>query len=243
MKRSHYFCLMACGLACASPSIAAESTSAESLLEQATHHVAAGNEDAAFDCCLRAAKLGQPEAQYRLAVMYREGRGAERDFEEYLWWLNKAAEAGHVTAQVELAAHYQIGSFDETPQEEEARNQLAAKWYRRAAEQGHINAQWIMGIFYRFGIGVPVSATDAAAWYRLAAEQGHAMAQCSLADMYEEGEGVPQSFAEAELWYRRAAAQGEEDAIKALEKLPKKVERAARRATADEDDFLLDIEE
>ncbi len=167
--------------------------------------------------------------------MYRVGCEAEKDFEEYLWWLNKAAEAGHVTAQFELAARYQMGgNLDETPQEEEARNQLAAKWYRRAAEQGHVDAQWIMGILCRYGMGVPKSATEAVEWYRLAAVQGHAKAQCDLGDMYEAGEGVPQSFVEAELWYRRAAAQGEEDAVKALETLPEKA--------VGEEDISIDID-
>ena len=217
MKLSYYLCLMVSGLTCASLSIAA------------------GEKESAFDCYLRAAKSGQPEAQYRLAVMYREGRGSQKNFEEYLWWLNKAAEAGHVTAQFELAARYQMGgNLDETPQEEEARNQLAAKWYRRAAEQGHVEAQWIMGILCRYGTGVPESATEAVEWYRLAAEQGHAKAQCDLGDMYEAGEGVPQSFVEAELWYRRAAAQGDEDAVKALEKLPEKA--------AGEEDISIDID-
>ena len=217
MKLSHYFCLMACGLTCASLSIAA------------------GEKESAFDCYLRAAKSGQPEAQYRLALMYREGSEAEKDFEEYLWWLNKAAEAGHVTAQFELAARYQMGgNLDETPQEEDIRNQLAAKWYRRAAEQGHVDAQWIMGVCYYCGIGVPESATEAAKWYRLAAEQGHAKAQCDLGNMYAQGEGVPQSFVEAERWYRRAAAQGEEDAVKALETLPEKA--------AGEEDISIDID-
>ena len=143
MTHTHYLCLMICGLACASSATpAATSTAAppaataETLLTQAEQHTAAGETQEALDCYLRAAESGQAEAQYRLALMYRDGEGAEKDYEAYCMWLNKAAESGYVDAQFELAAHYQMGgSFNETPQEEEARHQLAAEWYRRAARR------------------------------------------------------------------------------------------------------------
>ena len=136
MKLSYYLCLMVSGLTCASLSIAA------------------GEKESAFDCYLRSAKSGQPEAQYRLAVMYREGRGSQKNFEEYLWWLNKAAEAGHVTAQFELAARYQMGgNLDETPQEEEARNASVSRKMKEQRNSGF----WGRGLQLKGKMKVQVS--------------------------------------------------------------------------------------
>ncbi|MDB5896017.1 MAG: hypothetical protein JWQ88_3548, partial [Rhodoferax sp.] len=52
-----------------------------------------------FTETLKAARIGVPESQYELSLMYANGVGVGRDFEQALAWLRKAAERGMATAQ------------------------------------------------------------------------------------------------------------------------------------------------
>lgn len=53
-----------------------------------------------------ASELGSPRAQVNLAIMYRDGLGRDRDLEQALVWLNKAATKHDILAHVLLARHY-----------------------------------------------------------------------------------------------------------------------------------------
>ncbi len=52
----------------------------------------------------RAAKAGDADAQYALAVMLRTGRGRARDLAESMAWLRRAAEQKHPAAAAALAS-------------------------------------------------------------------------------------------------------------------------------------------
>lgn len=49
------------------------------------------------------AKLGSAEAQYRLGLIYRDGRGAKKNIWRAKYWLKKAAKSGHELAAEALA--------------------------------------------------------------------------------------------------------------------------------------------
>ena len=127
--------------------------------------------------------------------------------------LRKAAEDGHVEAQVRLGVKYDLGKG--VPKNDRE----AVKWYRKAAEQGNAPAQYNLGVKYAKGEGVPEDDRKAVKWFRLAAEQGDAMAQHNLGVMYDKGEGVPEDYVKAYAWFNLAAAQGQEDAVKAKDSL------------------------
>ena len=55
------------------------------------------------------AEQGDPEAQFVLGTMYRDGQGVEKDLTETLKWWEKAAEAGYVDAQFALGNIYSGG--------------------------------------------------------------------------------------------------------------------------------------
>ena len=88
--------------------------------------------------------------------------------------LRKAAEDGHVEAQVRLGVKYDLG--EGVPEDDSE----AVKWYRKAAEQGYASAQFNLGVMYDLGEGVPEDDSEAVKWYRKAAEQGYASAQYFL---------------------------------------------------------------
>lgn len=73
-------------------------------------------------------------AQYYLGVMYANGQGIEKDYEEAAKWYRKAAEQGIPQAQYRLANLYVEGKG--VPQDFE----IAYVWYSTAAHQGHTGA-------------------------------------------------------------------------------------------------------
>ena len=62
-----------------------------------------GRPHLALDANIRAANLGDRLAIYELSQMYSLGIGVERDPDEAVKWLTKAAESGHVAAMDQMA--------------------------------------------------------------------------------------------------------------------------------------------
>ncbi len=128
------------------------------------------------------AEQGHAEAQFKLGVMYFNGRGVTRDNAEAWKWWRKAADQGHAGAQ--NVSGLLLGGLNYAG---------AAEWYRKGAEQGDADAQYNLGFVYaRGGRGLAQDYAEAAKWYRLAAEQGHAKAQFKLGVMYNNAQGVTQ---------------------------------------------------
>jgi len=128
----------------------------------------------AYDALLPLADTNNADAQYRIAVLYRDGCGLAKDRDESRRWLRKAARRGHVEAQFNAGMLYSIEFFGKRDRTE------AFKWTRRAAEKGHVLAQSLLAMKYEKGDGVRQSKAEAQAWYRKAAEQGDAVAQKRL---------------------------------------------------------------
>ncbi len=82
----------------------------------------------AFEKFQRAAAQGLAEAQYMLAIQYRDGAGTTSDIAAAVSWLEKAALQGHSEAQRQLGILYRQGRG--VPREDG----FAEKWYRAAAQ-------------------------------------------------------------------------------------------------------------
>jgi TPR repeat protein len=108
------------------------------------------------------AQAGDREAQYRLGVMYAEGKGVASNDAEAALWFERAAEQGEAMAQYNLGASYAEGAG--VRQDMTA----AAKWFRRAADQGIPLAQLNLGLLYASGSGVPQDNVEALKWIDLA---------------------------------------------------------------------------
>lgn len=108
------------------------------------------------------AQAGDAAAQYRLGVMYAEGRGVAPNDAEAALWFERAAEQGEPMAQYNLGASYAEGAG--------VRKDIAtaAKWFRRAADQGVALAQLNLGLLYANGAGVPKDNVEALKWIDLA---------------------------------------------------------------------------
>ncbi|MDJ0740559.1 MAG: tetratricopeptide repeat protein [Gammaproteobacteria bacterium] len=162
----------------------------------------------------RAARAGNPEAQFRLGVMYGNGDGVGLDYVQALAWFEKAAEQNHENALITMAWMFANGAGVDADEER------ARELYLRAARLGSAKAQYVVGTMYRFAqYGVAKDVPAAVDWYLKAANQGMATAQFALGKMLMEGKGVMRDDAAALQWLSLAHVNGSkraEDYVKHL---------------------------
>jgi len=168
----------------------------------------------------KAAELGDAESQLRLAQDYNYGRGGKAyDKEQALYWYEKAAEQGHMSAQQSLGEFFYLGF--QLPKDYTAvhkDDKQAVFWTRIAAEQGVAVAQDTLGEMYEEGFGVDQDYKQAAFWYSKARQQRYAKKYLGpIGDQSRNtsGFGSPQNYEEA--LYRNSrydiyAEQGKADA-------------------------------
>ena len=160
--------------------------------------------DPDFKKVLKAAKLGNAEAQFRVAMYYGDGGCVYQSDWEASQWLRKSAEQGYAAAQCFLGGYYFEGwGVEKNPSE-------AVRWFRKAADQGFDLGQYHLANRYAEGIGVSEDRKKAVELYRKAAEQGYCPAQYALGICYLHDErGVQKDITEAKKWLEKAAMQGD----------------------------------
>ncbi len=122
--------------------------------------------------CVRAAKLGNAQAQYELGGLYDNGKEVLQDKEAALKLYTEAAEQGVVEAQYKLGWMYRDG--EGVPQDYAA----ALKWFTHAAGRGFNPAQHDLGWMYCRGLGVPQDLVRGAMWLNIT---GLSVECCSFA--------------------------------------------------------------
>jgi TPR repeat protein len=105
------------------------------------------------------AKQGNPDAQYRLAIMSQNGLGQAVNTQNAVHWMQAAAKQNFDLAQHGLGFMYMQGEC--VPQDDEQ----AVYWFRLAAEQGLAGAQLALGDMYKQGRGVAQDLEEAKRWY------------------------------------------------------------------------------
>ena len=137
---------------------------------------------------------GDPEAQFHLGMLYKNGDGVSKNAAEAIHWFRKAAEQNYADAQTNLGFMYVKG--EGVPKD----SAEGVKWFRKAATQNVPEAQNNLGLMFAKGDGVATDYAEAVRWFRKAAELGFAQAQSNLGVMYVQGHGVPQDYAEGCAW-------------------------------------------
>lgn len=151
-----------------------------------------------------AADQGHPEAQYRMGLLYDQGRFVEANSKEAIAWYRKAAEQGHRQAVYELAMIYIEGRRDLQPDFVEGR-----RWLEKASDLGIAAATFQLGVMYDLGQSVEPSRQKAFQWYRKAAQQGSANGMYNLAIFYARGiDGVEKDPLMAWVLSQRAVELG-----------------------------------
>ncbi len=109
------------------------------------------------------ADAGDPEAQYRMAIMAQNGLGMHDNALLAYKYMRAAAEAGHALAQHGLGFMYMEG---ECVGQDGAK---AAEWFTKAAEQGLVGSMTTLAMLYEQGkAGLPKDPEKAREWYRKA---------------------------------------------------------------------------
>jgi serine/threonine protein kinase/TPR repeat protein len=126
-------------------------------------------------------------AAYRLARMYRDGRGVGRSADDALTWARKAADVGYYNGMCLLgnllgARYEQARTANRlaTPPDTDARE--AVKWYRKAAEDQIPCGELGLGYMYYYGYGIDESYDQAVTFYERAAGHGDETAKSNLTD-------------------------------------------------------------
>ncbi len=141
-----------------------------STLEEGYTEIRAGNLKEGFSIILPLAEKGDADAQYGLAILYKEGWGTDIDLEKSLEYYEKAAKQGHVNAMFYTAGAYQSGSGVTQDYS------VAAKWYEQAANKGHAPAMYGLGSLYYNGMGVARDDLKADTWITKSADAGFPLA-------------------------------------------------------------------
>ncbi|MDF1505278.1 protein kinase [Roseisolibacter sp. H3M3-2] len=170
----------------------------------------AGKLDSAAAYYQLASDRGDVESTNRLFQLVDQGRVAG-DAARAAALLRKAADAGNVPAQRELAGRLARGAPGIAKDEGSA-----LTWYGRAAGAGDAASMLALGNMYKDGRGVRKSEADAVNWWQKAAAQGDTAAQYRLGMAYLRNEGVPEARRDqrelrdslALQWHRRAAERG-----------------------------------
>lgn len=176
----------------------------------------------------KAANAGNPEAQFRLGVMYGNGDGVALNHATAVEWFEKAAAQGHDNALITLAWMFANGTGVEV---DELR---ARELYLAAAERGSAKAQYVVATMFRFAqYGVSKDIEKAVHWYLEAANQGMPTAQFALGKMLMEGKSVERDDAAALQWLSLAHVNGSKRANDYIEHLIKRMAPDEVRAVRD----------
>lgn len=131
----------------------------------------------------------------------------------------RAAEAGDVEAQLDLARMLQLGVG--APQS----TAHSMAWLRKSAEGGYAPAQAALGLACTVGGKVPIDRVQGEVWLRQGVAQGDALAQTILALEFIDGDSSAEEQALAITWLKAAA--NEQHFVPAYNALGEHLMRAA----------------
>jgi len=137
------------------------------VVEEAYDIIRGGNPDKGYSMLLPLAEEGNPQAQYGIAILYKEGWGTEKDVHKAIEYYQKAAKAGHVRAMFDLGLFYQQGHIVKQDYTK------AVKWYEQAAERDYSAAMYGLGGLYFNGFGVEKNEEVGKSWYLKSAKAGY----------------------------------------------------------------------
>ena len=133
------FCAICLALLSPSP---ASAQSADDYLKQALY--AENNSKEEFDLYMKAAELGNAEAQFRVGQCYDFSWGVAEDFNEALKWYKKSADQGNAEAKFRIGEVYLYGLRG--MQED---YKMAEEYLLSAAYKGCYDAYLALGLLYQ----------------------------------------------------------------------------------------------
>jgi len=163
-------------------------------LKRAEAFIAEDNHIAAFKMLIPLAQAGEAKAEYLVARAYLMGNGAPRSATEGAFWLERAAEHGHLESQSMLASLYVQGVLGQSSRRDADLSAIA----RNRPSAG------------LFGDGDNEAKPDferAIVWATRAADGGSADGKALLAYILTSGPEALRDLARGEQFYREAAME------------------------------------
>ncbi len=130
-----------------------EAKDPEALCQEGFERYKKGDYSGAFEYYSKAAKLGDAEAHFKLAILYKIGSGVEKDTGKEMHHLEEAAIGGHPLARHQLGCHEASTGNDDR----------AVKYWIIAARQGEENSMKALMNLFKGGF---ISKEDLAATLR-----------------------------------------------------------------------------
>lgn len=165
------------------------------------------NKTRAFDYFLRAAELGDPEAQVAVGRSYEQGLPGNRpDLDTAFSWFAKAASHGYAPGHYQLGRCYATGiaipvNYDE-----------AIRHYQLAIQGNVLAAFAPLAVMYERGHGVLKDPVESSSMLKKGADRGDATSMALLAVNFTRGFGVKEDNREAYKWLLIASARTNPDA-------------------------------
>lgn len=157
------------------------------------------------------ADTGDADAQYRLGLMYYNGKGVPQDYDLAFKWTKLAANYGLPIAQTNIGAMYLFGNGVSKDTDK------ALDWFLKAANQNEKAALFQLSDMYAEGKDVPKDFGKSIEYLRRSADTGYAKAQSRLGMAMSIGAfGVKHDIVEGVKWMTIAASLGNERSKKAL---------------------------
>lgn len=149
------------------------------------------NEKKSAEYFQKAADLDFKMAFWKLALIYANGTGVERDkrlsdkyLRDCIEPVKKRAKVNDPEALSILGDMYSTGSgVPKAPKK-------TLEYYIKSAEAGSVFTQNKLGSMYQYGIGVNKDLAQAVKWYEKSANIGYAASQLDLGNLYLNGVGV-----------------------------------------------------
>ena len=132
-----------------------------------------------------AANKDHVASQYSLGVIYANGDGVIRDYQEARYWFEIVAKNENDKA-FQSEACYALSNFYINGLDVDVNYYKAVSYLLIAAEYGNPHAQYKLGILYSDGLGVPQSRKEAKSWFKKAAKQGYKDASIIINALYKE---------------------------------------------------------
>ena len=171
------------------------------LYQKAEELEKAKNYKAAFEYYLKAAKLNNGQAYFKVGYFYEKGLCSEQDYEKANEFYNKAIDLGNIKAKSFLAGLY-LNEHIKDP----IAYKKAYELYKEAYEVGDSFAGMNIGCMYYYGKGV--TADYKIAFEYLKKNDSEARACDILGWMYEFGQGTEKDLNKALEYYKLAAEKG-----------------------------------
>lgn len=151
----------------------------------------------AFNDYQQAADMGDPIAEYNLALIYEKGKSQSVDIDKAQIFYQRAAKQKVTKAMVALG-HIYVNEHNINK---------ALIWLNLAATQNDADALYQLGWLSEKGLIPHATIPDAVTYYQEAAAQGQGMAILALARLYQSGLGVKRNLAKSAEYYTQLAQQ------------------------------------